>query len=232
MVAPIVIATKWPPGRAGERDAIDASLCELTVRVNDVNVTAYQTEAGVQENSIEIPTYYWAEWIAENWWALLWEPCKTEDGGNDPDYLSRHWIPTAQHGFVLPSVQIVPTGERIKISAIERQAQYADARFMDRAEVLAKRDDVEFELKAFVQSVLSRVRTFGTSPLQEAWTRIETTDPTSHGGTPQLALRRGSGTRRGRVGPAGSLHPGVPRGQLRAVERRPCNPRTAPSARR
>jgi hypothetical protein len=127
----------------------------------------------------EIPTYYLAEWIAENWWALLWEPCKTEDGGSEPDYLSRHWLPTAQHGFVLPSVHIIPTGERIKIWAVERQAQHADARFINRAEVLAKRDDVEGELAKFIESVVSRAGAFGSSPLQEAWSRIQATDSAS-----------------------------------------------------
>lgn len=180
MVTPIVITTKWPPGRATERNAVDASFCDLVVKVNDVNVTSFQTDAGVQENSIEMPTYYLAEWLAENWWALLWEPCKTEEGGSDPEYLSRHWIPTAEHGFVLPSLYLVSTGDHIKITATERQAQYADARFVNRAEIVVKRDVVHSELSKFVESVVNRVQSFGKSPLMEAWTRIKETEPESY----------------------------------------------------
>ncbi len=176
MVAPFTIAAKWPTGSGGARDPIDASFCDLRIGINGVNVTAYQTEAGSQENSIEIPSYYLAEWIAENWWTILWEPCKSEDSGNDPEFLSRHSLATVQHGFALPSVSIVPVGEQIRLHASERKAQYADARFTNRAEAFARRDDVESELRNFVEEVVAHTGASGGSPLRDAWALIQNTD--------------------------------------------------------
>lgn len=179
MAAPFTIAAKWPKGAVGSRDAIDATFCDLRIAINDVNVTAYETEAGVHENSIEVPSYYVAEWIAENWWPLLWEPSKDEDAGSDPEFLSRHWLPTAQHGFALPGVQIIPTGERIRLSSAERKAQYADARFLNRVEAWVPRDDVERTLRSFVDAVVARIGEEGGTPLNEAWSLVKDTDPSS-----------------------------------------------------
>src|SRR5262245_53839972 len=36
------------------------------------------------------PVYFLAEWIAENWWPLLWEPRKSEEVPDDAAFLARH----------------------------------------------------------------------------------------------------------------------------------------------
>jgi hypothetical protein len=136
----------------------DATFCHLRISVGGENVTAYITEDRHQEDHIEIPSYYLAEWIAENWWPLLWEPRKNEDRqSDDPDFLSRHSILMAQHGFVLPNVSLVPTGENISIYAAGRTAKYADAQFTARAESLVDRSGVEGELRKFIEGTIANL---------------------------------------------------------------------------
>ena len=72
---------------------------------------------------LAIPVYFLAEWIAENWWPLLWEPRKSEEVPDDAAFLARHSKLAAQHGFVLPRVIFVPTGRTIDISATGRTAR-------------------------------------------------------------------------------------------------------------
>jgi hypothetical protein len=171
------IQAQWPARQPNARDKVDATFCNLKICVNEENVTAYQTEGGVDNDHLELPSYYLAEWVAENWWPLLWEPCKSEDAAGDPTFRTRHLISVADHGFVLPNLNIVPTGENIHIFANAREAKYADARFRRTADALVDRSQVEFVLKDFVQRTVARLGGSGAeTPLQAAWSLVTETD--------------------------------------------------------
>ena len=149
--------------------------------VGDRIVTEYRSENLPQSEHLEIPAYYLAEWIAGNWWPLLWEPRKNEDIGDDQDFLDRHCILAAQHGFALPKVLIVPQGKNLNVSAGSRTVPLADdVRFLRSGNVVLPRQDIETELRKFVQKVVSRLSSghISGTTLQELWELIEaTTDP-------------------------------------------------------
>jgi hypothetical protein len=177
LVNAFTINARWPARVSNALKGADATFCHLRISVGGENVTAYITEDRHQEDHIEIPSYYLAEWIAENWWPLLWEPRKNDDRqSDDPDFLSRHSILMAQHGFVLPNVSLVPTGENISIYAAGRTAKYADAQFTARAESLVDRSGVEGELRKFIEGTIANLNGVSDSPLQSAWALIKNTD--------------------------------------------------------
>jgi len=156
---------------------LDVTLCQLQITVGERVVTEYSGEFDHGGDHLEIPAYYLAEWIAENWWPLLWEPRKSEDAGDDADFLARHSILTAQHGFALPKILFVPIGRNIQISASPRDVQFADIRFRKGGLAWPSRKDVESELRQFVISVVRRLTESsisGTS-LHEAWNLVEGT---------------------------------------------------------
>src|ERR1700730_11330864 len=99
------LLSKWRPQK-GNAEA-DATLCKLQIKVGGQIVSEFRDEHEQIVRQLEIPAYYLAEWIAENWWPLLWEPRKNEDGGDNADFLSRHSFLAAQHGFALPKVLLV-----------------------------------------------------------------------------------------------------------------------------
>jgi hypothetical protein len=168
------IRSSWLP-RKGNSE-VDATLCSLQFILNEQNVTEYRGEHEEGE-WLEIPAYFLAEWIAENWWPLLWEPRKSEDAGDDADFLARHSILTAQHGFALPKILIVPAGRAIHVTASARDVQFADIRFRRNGSAWSSRKEVEFELRQFVQNVAVRLDRCSISGmgLQEAWNLIEGT---------------------------------------------------------
>ena len=158
---------------------LDLSFCRLQIIVGGKNVTEYSAEDAVGGDHLEIPSYFLAEWLAENWWALLWEPRKNEDAADHPDFLARHSFLIAQHGFALPKVLIVPAGRAVHVNVLPRDVQFADVRFRNHASVWLPREDVEKELKRFVTSVSNRLSEakISTTALQEAWSLItETTE--------------------------------------------------------
>jgi hypothetical protein len=160
---------------------IDQTLSKIIMTVGDHVVTEYRSEYWPQSEHLEIPAYYLAEWISENWWPLLWEPRKNEDIGDDQDFLDRHCILAAQHGFALPKVLIVPQGKNINVSAWSRTVPLADdVRFLRSGNVVLPRHDIESELRKFVQKVVSRLSSqhISGTTLQQLWEPIEaTTDP-------------------------------------------------------
>jgi hypothetical protein len=173
------IRCSWLPQK-GESE-LDQTLSKIFMIVGDRVVTEYKSEHWPQSEHLEIPAYYLVEWIAENWWPLLWEPRKNEDVGDNQDFLDRHCILAAQHGFVLPKVLIVPQGKNINVSAWSRTVPLADdVRFLHSGNVVLPRHDIETELRKFVQKVASRLSSqqISGTTLQELWKLIEaTTDP-------------------------------------------------------
>jgi len=173
------IAKAWlKPQQIGASE-LDATMARLTVIVGDRNVTELVDSDGTRSDHLEIPAYFVAEWVAENWWPLLWEPRKSEGGVDDVEFIARHSLLAAQHGFVLPRVTFIPTGRAIRIVANAREAGIADVRFFHSSEVSAPRLDVEQELSAFVSAVCTRLEQcrIADSGLQQAWRLVRDVTP-------------------------------------------------------
>ena len=173
------IVSTWLPVSDLKSSETDATLCKMTIKIDGKNVTAFKDDRGSVSHEIEIPSFYLAEWIAENWWPLLWEPRKTEDGDDSADFISRHSFLAAQHGFALPRVSIVPTGRSVQVSASSRNVEIADVRFLHGGSTAMPRESVESELRTFVSSVVDRLTEarFQETYLQDAWQLISETGP-------------------------------------------------------
>src|SRR4051794_36352667 len=77
------------------------TLARLQILIGKKNITEHRPPAGA--DALQIPLFYFAEWVAENWWILLFEPRKHEEGErDDPEFIGRHSLIAAQHGFPLP----------------------------------------------------------------------------------------------------------------------------------
>ncbi len=153
--------------------------------LGSTNLTEFKPlDAGFHDKTteqIEVPAYYLAEWIAENWWAILNEPHKSEDedeaSREADDYALRHSFITAQQGFALPAVRIVPNGRSIQISSYARVAPFADVRFTKGASLSLAPADVEGALRGFVARTVEMLHETGIeeTDLQSAWDAVERT---------------------------------------------------------
>src|SRR5262249_31839004 len=105
------ILRSWLPKKGASE--LDATMAAIKILLAGKNITEFISDDDGRSDQLEIPTYFMAEWIAENWWPLLWEPRKSEDGADDPEFTARHSLLAAQHGFALPRLQFIPTGRTI-----------------------------------------------------------------------------------------------------------------------
>lgn len=159
----------------------------LRVLLGSTNLTEFKSaEGGFHDQTfdhVEIPAYYLAEWIAENWWALLNEPLKSEEDEEEAnretaDYALRHSFVTAQQGFALPAVRIVPNGRAIQVSSYGRIAPFADVRFTKSASLSLPPSEVEGALRGLVSHTVAMLDNAGIedTDLQIAWNAIEETN--------------------------------------------------------
>ena len=146
------IQRKWlPPLGSSEWDA---TICDLKIILKDVIVTAYSGDHEPDGDVLRIPAYNLAEWISENWWSLLYEPHKSEEVlefARNSNYALRHSFLAAQQGFVLPNVNIVPSGDHIYVSSAKHFAPFAEIKFFNAAHVLLPQVEVEFRVSRFCE---------------------------------------------------------------------------------
>lgn len=176
MVNSFQISVKPPASSNG--DHVGKSFARLKIEVGGNIVTRYEGDFEPTADDIEIPTYFFAEWLSENWWSILWEPRKSETEGDDYEFLTRHSTIFAQGGFVLPKIMFVQQGGDINVHAYARNLQYPDIRFRNGGNALLPRASVEAELTTFVRAVVKQIGNDaldGTSLLQH-WCAIENTE--------------------------------------------------------
>ena len=167
----------WLTDNAAKGDALDATHARLQICLGKQNITEYKIGRKT-DNKLEIPLYYLAEWLAENWWVILFEPMKDEEN-DDPGFIRRHSILSAQHGFPLPALSIIPFGRSIRLNCSPRKATFANVSFFVDAFGDESTDDVQNTLSKFLNDSDERLRTFGIEDtnFQAAWNEISNLSP-------------------------------------------------------
>jgi hypothetical protein len=170
----LTIRSVWLPGEVASE--LDATMCKLTILIGRRNITEYTAARARGGSSLDIPAYFLAEWMAENWWALLHEPKKDEEK-DDPEYRERHSLLAAHHGFAVPNLSIMPVGRAIHVFATRHYAHLAEVTFERSAAADASRLEIEGVLKNFISGCIDVLvrHGFKDTPLQEAWRLVEAT---------------------------------------------------------
>jgi hypothetical protein len=169
---------QWPASAGtGGNPLVDETIARLQILVGGTSVTSYQSDKGDKGDHLPLPTYYVAEWLAQNWWAFLYEPRKQERADAEADFRKRHWLAIARNGFALPDVMFAPTGEAIEISARPSYLRFARLNFMGEATALVPTAKVRTELSTFVDNVIERLNQKGItkSDAHTAWQKVKST---------------------------------------------------------
>lgn len=143
-----------------------ATWSQFRLDVENSCVTRFWNQANsAEQRTLYIPLYDIAEWIVQNWWALLYEPCIGETpprehrrlDASSSAWLHRHCLRTAESGLLLPYLHIYSNGPHICLSweADESQSVPTQAlKFLDSGFAQLERPVAELELREFIGSVL------------------------------------------------------------------------------
>lgn len=173
------IDSEWVDVDPDVKPEFDATFGRLGIDANGYWLTAFETQHGSRGDRLEVPAYPLAEWIAENWWALIHEPEKGPSSKQDPGFRSRHWLGTAREGFALPDTWIF-SGGRTSVEIQNKATLFTHARMVLPTELSARLavGEAELALRTFVTAVVARLKEKGMKDtlLQQIWSVFEELD--------------------------------------------------------
>lgn len=178
-MADLTFDIEWVEPETTEIPEFGATWAALRVYVGDRCVTRFYDE---QVNSVRKtlirPLYPLAEWIAGNWWSLLYESV-TPGRIHADDYAYRHNLRYGRDGYAFPEVQFTPAGESVQVEWSATELSHYGVEFLDRGEAWIPHPDVEHALTRLLDTVAQRLahHDLKNTPLQEEWAAINEADP-------------------------------------------------------
>lgn len=155
-----------------------ATWAGLRIYVDDRCLTRFYDE---QVNSVRktliLPVYPLAEWVAANWWSLLYESV-TPGRTDADDYAYRHNLRYARDGYALPEIQCTPAGEAVQIEWSGSKLSHYGVEFLDDGEAWIPHPDFEHALTRLLDTVARRLDEHDVqdTPLQSEWAAINQAD--------------------------------------------------------
>lgn len=162
---------EWVPPESQEPPEFWATWAEMRISVEGQTITRfYDSYAESVRRSLVVPVYPLAEWVAYHWWNLLEEPM-TPGRTDRQAYAERHNIRFAREGYALPDLQIVPAGERVRLSWQPSHLIHADVEFLDQGTAWIDRAVLEEALTRLLNSVTRRIeaREVSHTVFQQEW---------------------------------------------------------------
>jgi hypothetical protein len=178
VVSEFDISARWQPAEiAGADVLVEATAARLKIEIAGQVATAFRTDRGDAGTEIHAPAYNVAEWIAENWWALLYEPQKSDDDEDDAEFRARHWLGSVRQGFALPDLWLFPAGDQVEISVRPAYLRHARLSFESDISASIPIAVVRDGMARFVEQTVERMRQAGhsSSALQYAWKLVRET---------------------------------------------------------
>lgn len=131
-------------------------MARVIIELKGEHVTSFKSDKGDTGIAVDVPTIHLAEWIANNYWALLYEPKKSEQE-DDAMFKSRHWLGVARNGFALPDLWMYSSGSKVEISSRDAYLRFARLSFLNSLSHQVDRQLVTKSLTEFVDAVARRV---------------------------------------------------------------------------
>ncbi|MGD2115268.1 MAG: ImmA/IrrE family metallo-endopeptidase [Acidobacteriota bacterium] len=173
-MADLALDFEWedPGGARGEE--LRATWSRLTVTAGeDVVTRVLDLRTRGVRNSVYVPLYPIAEWIASNWWRLLYEVRSPRAPARN-GYEARHCLTAASEGFALPALSFEPMGETLRLSWNAKEFFHRPLEFVGDGVAHVSRDCLEERLIQFVEAVVGRLEDEGIHEtlLHEEWNAI------------------------------------------------------------
>jgi hypothetical protein len=158
---------------------LDATVGCLRLRIDDLDLTTHQADGANEGVGVTLPAVLVAQWLAENWWPLLWEPAKGDDSFEDPGFVARHWLGSARRGFALPDIWFLPSDALVELAARPAYLPFAAMQFT--AACRTRTDKAAFQRAcwSFLEGVRARLQALGATAelFDQAFERLRTTEP-------------------------------------------------------
>lgn len=177
-MATVTFDTEWHDGSGIKGAELSATFASLQIRIDDQRVTrVLDSRARSVHDSVYVPLYPLAEWLASNWWFLAYEydnPAKAADRA----FYCRHSLATHTDGYALPDLRAVSTGTRILLSWSRAASARWKVEYLTNGRVSVERETFQKASSDLIERVILRLRDFGIHDtfLQKEWESIRGAD--------------------------------------------------------
>jgi hypothetical protein len=158
---------------AGER----ATLTRLKITVGDAVLTrAFSKRGGGETEALNVPILPLANYIAEMWWPLLYEPPRPH---LDKKFPARHRLDLPMHGYVFPPLALCSAGsDALLVDWARVENEYSPFEFLTlspREPFQISRESTEPMLMDLVESALVRLSNGSRAyeELSSNWNRVK-----------------------------------------------------------
>ena len=169
---------EWMDAERINGPELSATWASLQIRAGDSVVTrVLDARAKTVRDSVYVPLYPFAEWLATNWWFLTHEFGNPTKAGN-PDFHRRHALGASREGYAFPSLEVVSSGARTHVVWERDRPPWTRVEFLDQGDIWMDSDEFREHCAGLIDQVIRRLVSLGIDEtlLQEEWNAIQTAD--------------------------------------------------------
>ena len=169
--------TDWVDPAGVQGPELAATMATLEIRVDDSVVSrVLDTRAQTVHDSVCVPLYPFAEWMATNWWFLTHET-NSPARSRDPDFRRRHAIGD-RDGYSYPSLHVFPQGDRTHLVWKPDRSRLSSVEFLDGGSAWIGSGEFRDTCSDLIDRVIRRLLSLGVEGtlLQEEWLAIQGAD--------------------------------------------------------
>ena len=167
----------WVEAPASSDSLAQSTMAALTIEVEDAVVTSVLDRRSRScRRHVVTPLGHVAQWLVANWWRLFHE---VEDSRTPrPDFAEAHDFACVGEGYLLPSLTIAPTPEKMRLRWRRHRPHHSAIEFMEQGDALVDRDALEAEFGVLVEAVLDRLANDDPAAkfLRDEWGAIQAVD--------------------------------------------------------
>ncbi|MFF2535215.1 ImmA/IrrE family metallo-endopeptidase [Streptomyces cyaneofuscatus] len=183
------ISWEWEPAPGVRLPEHEATWARIEIRAGGEVVTLLEdSESGSSRRSIYAPLYPLAEWLAFNWWKLLFNSRLSRPELinafertrlTDPELLRNNFRRIGD-GFSWPDLAIIPAGNQTTVSWRPYTSPVANwkIRYIGRGDVAVASADIQGEFARIINAVISRLdeRGITSTVLHKEWAAVTGAD--------------------------------------------------------
>ena len=155
-----------------------ATYASLGITVRDSVVTrVFDERSKTVRDTIHVPLYPLAEWLAFNWWFLSHEVGSPLKAG-DAEFDARHALETAGEGYAFPRLEAVSQGDFVNLAWRSGRKQWTRVKFLEEGETRIRKETFLERCGWLIDRVVERLAesAIQDSPLQTEWAAIQAAD--------------------------------------------------------
>ena len=157
---------------------LSATWACLEMRVGDATITRiWDSHDRTVRDSVHVPLYPLAEWLATNWWFLTHE-FKNPTKEGDRNFHRRHSLSTNRDGYAFPSLEAASSGALTHLVWRGNPPPRTSVEFLERGEEWVESGEFQEVCSGFIEQVIGQLGACGITDsfLQEEWDAIKTAD--------------------------------------------------------